>query len=600
MDFLNMETLPRFQERLDLAASELTDLEEIFCKAINELAGRLHIINNLLPAEERINKATEQNYKIVDTIYKAQENIQELYDKASELSNSIQSITTYMDERYLDLSIRLNNLDDAAARKADLNVVLYRTGGIATKEDVATAIINSLIPYATKEEVEALNDSLINFATKEEVAEILNNLPSQEAIDTWNNKQEQLIAGENITIEGNVISSTGGGGTAEEIEWEKVLNKPTNVSDFNNDASYITTETVETMVKDGGLVAWEDLTNNPIQEGDIANWNKLVEEFANNKNVKTLTEATYNGWELEPGLYFITRDTVVYYKQSWGVDRTSGLLIVSYDYELKYILLGLNEYHYGIFQENIGTHNKVFLNTILTTSKGATTEYVNSEIERIEDLIPTNCITEESDPTVPEYIKQITEEQINKWDNTEGTPYIEINSTDYPQENPFDLETLKPGDWIHVPDYQTSGYVKNTYNGTTYRTCKVNSAGYSYSYLYLGTLNVMGSSRYVTFLSFKKDSPTNGGSTDPSGLPIELHRFYFSTSTSVSKDVESDFSYKRSMMSAKDSANINAVHNYYQLPTSTVTPTADNQFTNKKYVDDAISAAITDALGGEY
>ena len=96
MDFLNMETLPRFQERLDLAASELTDLEEIFCKAINELAGRLHIINNLLPAEERINKATEQNYKIVDTIYKAQENIQELYDKASELSNSIQSITTYM------------------------------------------------------------------------------------------------------------------------------------------------------------------------------------------------------------------------------------------------------------------------------------------------------------------------------------------------------------------------------------------------------------------------------------------------------------------------------------------------------------------------
>ena len=73
MDFLNMETLPRFQERLDLAASELTDLEEIFCKAINELAGRLHIINNLLPAEERINKATEQNYKIVDTIYKAQE-----------------------------------------------------------------------------------------------------------------------------------------------------------------------------------------------------------------------------------------------------------------------------------------------------------------------------------------------------------------------------------------------------------------------------------------------------------------------------------------------------------------------------------------------
>lgn len=36
------------------------------------------------------------------------------------------------------------------------------------------------------------------------------------------------------------------------------------------------------------------------------------------------------------------------------------------------------------------------------------------------------------------------------------------------------------------------------------------------------------------------------------------------------------------------------------LPESSVEPTNDNQFVNKIYVDDSISAAITDALGGSY
>lgn len=36
------------------------------------------------------------------------------------------------------------------------------------------------------------------------------------------------------------------------------------------------------------------------------------------------------------------------------------------------------------------------------------------------------------------------------------------------------------------------------------------------------------------------------------------------------------------------------------LPESSVTPTTNNQFTNKKYVDDAIASAITTTLGGSY
>ena len=36
------------------------------------------------------------------------------------------------------------------------------------------------------------------------------------------------------------------------------------------------------------------------------------------------------------------------------------------------------------------------------------------------------------------------------------------------------------------------------------------------------------------------------------------------------------------------------------LPESSVTPTSNNQLANKKYVDDSIASAITDALGGSY
>lgn len=45
---------------------------------------------------------------------------------------------------------------------------------------------------------------------------------------------------------------------------------------------------------------------------------------------------------------------------------------------------------------------------------------------------------------------------------------------------------------------------------------------------------------------------------------------------------------------------ISAVKTFTALPVSSIVPTANNQFVNKKYVDDSITSAITDALGGNY
>ena len=128
MNFLDRNTLPKFQERLDLAASELNDMEEIICKAINELAGRLYIVTNLIPLEEREQFSQENSFLLLDTIDNIQAALKQLDTKIAEIQNKNDSDITDLNNKFLDLESRLNALDDVAARKADLNVVLYRTG----------------------------------------------------------------------------------------------------------------------------------------------------------------------------------------------------------------------------------------------------------------------------------------------------------------------------------------------------------------------------------------------------------------------------------------------------------------------------------------
>lgn len=76
--------------------------------------------------------------------------------------------------------------------------------------------------------------------------EIVNNIVKENVKD----KQNKLIAGDNITIKDDVISATGGGGSVEQqqTDWNQtdesavdyIKNKPTNVSSFVNDVGYLT------------------------------------------------------------------------------------------------------------------------------------------------------------------------------------------------------------------------------------------------------------------------------------------------------------------------------------------------------------------------
>ena len=128
MNFLDRNTLPRFQERLDLAASELNDMEDIYVQAINELAGRIYNIANLVSQEERSQYAEETNYLILDTIQSLTNQIATLESRIESLEGHYDSEIEEINTKYLDLEARLNALDDAAARKEDLNVLLWRSG----------------------------------------------------------------------------------------------------------------------------------------------------------------------------------------------------------------------------------------------------------------------------------------------------------------------------------------------------------------------------------------------------------------------------------------------------------------------------------------
>jgi hypothetical protein len=128
MKYLDRNTLPKFQERLDLAASELNDMEDIIVEALNELAGRAYIISAMVPESDRSQYAEELSYPILNKIDSLQTQINTLGETVENLKQTYDGMLEEFNGRLSDIEVRLNALDDAAARKEDLNVVLYRTG----------------------------------------------------------------------------------------------------------------------------------------------------------------------------------------------------------------------------------------------------------------------------------------------------------------------------------------------------------------------------------------------------------------------------------------------------------------------------------------
>ena len=170
MEYLSRSRLPVFTPRLDLTAEDLNAQAETICAALNELAGRLFIIKDMIPEEERAQYAEESSYPILDEIQRIWDDIQKAWDTITknkkeceehyqetmeriteldqrlnkliqevkqELLNTINAvdkkhddeeerIETKFDISFSDLEKRFNALDDAAARKADVATLFDR------------------------------------------------------------------------------------------------------------------------------------------------------------------------------------------------------------------------------------------------------------------------------------------------------------------------------------------------------------------------------------------------------------------------------------------------------------------------------------------
>ena len=153
----------------------------------------------------------------------------ELSNQEEVVSQALNSLADSISNVELTTSQALNTLD---INKQDK---LTAGSNITIENNVISATTPSLTNYYTKSETDNTFVDKETFDTKEEViSTALNELNA--------NKQDVLTAGANITIQNNVISATGGGGTQVQSDWNQtdttavdyIKNKPTipDTSDF--------------------------------------------------------------------------------------------------------------------------------------------------------------------------------------------------------------------------------------------------------------------------------------------------------------------------------------------------------------------------------
>lgn len=124
MEFLNRNKLPNFTARLDLKNEELNDMINVFVTSINEIAGRVQIIKNTIPEEERIQFAVDKEYPILQLLDSLVLNL----DSLSETVNNNQQVTSVtinnLASIFSELETRFNSLDDRAALKVDVAALM--------------------------------------------------------------------------------------------------------------------------------------------------------------------------------------------------------------------------------------------------------------------------------------------------------------------------------------------------------------------------------------------------------------------------------------------------------------------------------------------
>lgn len=220
-----------------------------------------------------------------------------------------------------------------------------------------------------------------------------------------------------------------------------------------------------------------------------------------------------------------------------------------------------------------------------------------TNIEITEDNV-INCtatggggtLTEELDPTVPDYVKNITEADIEKWNSGTGaTPgdiakYVDLDTLS--EDNPLILEHLELGVYaLKTDNSYASLYVKAKESNTG--VLKVDYvAGGTRILSYHFPISEATNWRAVATLGPASTAPEKNRTlkiqtNQPSGLDVFNESTMLVPESYIGQFIPSLMSGKTNTYESENEFN--------KLPTSDVTPTENNQLVNKEYVDTLIT-----------
>lgn len=132
-----------------------------------------------------------------------------------------------------------------------------------------------------------------------------------------------IKVGSGLEIADGVLSATGGG-VADEVDWENVINKPTNVSYWTNDAGYVTSAAIPTktsdLTNDSDFVIIADV---PTKTSDLTNDSGFITNSVSNLANYYKKSETYTQGEVNSLLSAITIPTKTSDLTNDGSDGTS-------------------------------------------------------------------------------------------------------------------------------------------------------------------------------------------------------------------------------------------------------------------------------------
>lgn len=237
-------------------------------------------------------------------------------------------------------------------------------------------------------------------------------------IASWNNKQDPLVSGQNIkTINGQNILGEGNitieSGSDDTVEVSVGPGEPTNDEKvwFQTIGNLFNKDTVV----DGGRI---------LENGNVHTWNNdcCCSDYI---EVQPNTQYTLSGGTKNSGV------TITYHNCYYDENKNcissflvaSGTQTITTPANAKYMRFTVYNTDKNTFQFEKGSVATEYKPYSTKQSINILSDDTYKEFLNVDNLLTKddNIIVEESDPTVPDYVKAITQEDIAKWNSGTGS-----------------------------------------------------------------------------------------------------------------------------------------------------------------------------------